>query len=71
MRCRAIESFRFAVDIQPHDSSYIQLGKIYQTLDDYPSAINVYMQALEHSPENTEVLTTLGLLFLRWVSLSL
>ena len=24
------------------------------------------MDALQHSPENTDVLTTLGLLFLRW-----
>ncbi|PNG99216.1 Bardet-Biedl syndrome 4, partial [Tetrabaena socialis] len=30
-----------------------------------PQAINVYMEALEHSPENPEILTTLGLLFLR------
>jgi Bardet-Biedl syndrome 4 protein len=54
-----------AVDIQPHDSTFIQLGKIYTLLDNIQSAINVYMEALQHSPENTEVLTTLGLLFLR------
>lgn len=41
-------------------------AQIYTLLDDYPAAINVYMDALQHSPENTEVLTTLGLLFLRW-----
>uniref|UniRef100_A0A7S2QUY1 Uncharacterized protein n=1 Tax=Chlamydomonas chlamydogama TaxID=225041 RepID=A0A7S2QUY1_9CHLO len=62
---RAIESFRAAIDIQPHDSTFVQLGKIYTLLDNYPEAIKVYMDALEHSPENTEVLTTLGLLFLR------
>lgn len=33
--------------------------------DDYQQAINVYMEALEHSPENPDILTTLGLLFLR------
>lgn len=62
---RAIESFRTAIDIQPHDSTYVQLGKVYTQMDDYPQAINVYMEALEHSPENSEILTTLGLLFLR------
>lgn len=25
---RAIESFRMAIDIQPHDSTFIQLGKV-------------------------------------------
>ncbi len=25
---RAIECFKVAVDIQPHDSSYVQLGKV-------------------------------------------
>jgi len=62
---KAIECFRVATDIQPHDSTFIQLGKVYTLLDDYGAAINVYGEALEHSPENAEVLTTLGLLFLR------
>ncbi|GLC34848.1 Bardet-Biedl syndrome 4 protein [Pleodorina starrii] len=62
---RAIESFRIAIDIQPHDSTFLQLGKVYSMMDDYAQAINVYMEALEHSPENPEILTTLGLLFLR------
>ncbi|KXZ53232.1 BBS4 protein [Gonium pectorale] len=62
---KAIESFRVAIDIQPHDSTFLQLGKVYSMMDDYGQAINVYMEALEHSPENPEILTTLGLLFLR------
>ncbi len=39
--------------------------------DDYQQAINVYMEALEHSPENPDILTTLGLLFLRCALFSL
>lgn len=62
---KAIECFRIANDIQPHDSTYVQLGKVYTLQDDYRAAIQVYMEALEHSPENSEILTTLGLLFLR------
>lgn len=34
-------------------------------MHDYNSAIEVYGEALQHSPENTEVLTTLGILYLR------
>eukprot|EP00798_Chlamydomonas_sp_ICE-L_P026319 gene26319-17414_t len=49
----------------PHDSTYIQLGKVYTLADDFPAAIQIYMEALENSPENCEILTTLGLLFLR------
>ena len=26
--CRAIECFRVALDIQPHDSTFIQMGKV-------------------------------------------
>ncbi len=45
--------------------------QIYTLLEDMPSAIRVYMEALQHSPENTDVLTTLGLLYLRYVWLYL
>ncbi|MEW5315332.1 MAG: hypothetical protein WDW38_006772 [Sanguina aurantia] len=62
---RAIECFRTANDIQPHDSTYVQLGKVYTLMDDYATAIEVYAEALEHSPENSDILTTLGLLYLR------
>lgn len=33
--------------------------------ENYNAAINNFVDALEHCPENPEVLTTLGLLFLR------
>jgi hypothetical protein len=39
--CRAIECFRVAIDIQPHDSTYVQLGKVYTLLEDYAAAIQV------------------------------
>lgn len=28
LMCRAIECFKVAIDIQPHDSTFIQLGKV-------------------------------------------
>lgn len=62
---KAIECFRMAIDIQPHDSTYVQLGKVYTLLEDYDAAISVYGDALQCSPENSDILTTLGLLYLR------
>lgn len=43
----------------------MQLGRCYTLQEDYQAAIQVYGEALEHSPESPELLTTLGLLFLR------
>ena len=32
---------------------------------DYKSAIEVYLEGLEFAPENAEILTTIGLLYIR------
>lgn len=32
---RAIECFRVAIDIQPHDSTYVQLGKVLEEAPAY------------------------------------
>lgn len=61
----AILLFRQANMIQKHDSTYLQLGKIYTVKEDYQTAISIYNEALEFSPENPEILTTIGLLYLR------
>ena len=62
---KAIEAFESANDIQPHDSTYIQLGKLFVLQNKYEEAVQIYEEALENSPENPVLLTTLGLLFLR------
>merc|ERR1719263_418827 len=46
-------------------SLFMQLGKVYALQEDYKSAIDVFTEALEFSAENAEVLTTLGILYLR------
>eukprot|EP00128_Syssomonas_multiformis_P002047 Colp12_sorted_trinity150504_noHs@1037 len=51
--------------VQRHDITYLQLGKVYLVQDDVESAIKIYKEALEFSPENVELSTTLGLLMLR------
>eukprot|EP01046_Picozoa_sp_COSAG06_P051687 COSAG06_NODE_8492_length_2152_cov_1.500244_1_plen_382_part_10 len=62
---RAIDAFNNANSIQRHDSTFMQIGKVYTLQEDYQSAIDVYQEALEFSPENAEILTTIGLLYLR------
>eukprot|EP00735_Rhodelphis_limneticus_P006966 TRINITY_DN19443_c0_g1::TRINITY_DN19443_c0_g1_i1::g.17063::m.17063 TRINITY_DN19443_c0_g1::TRINITY_DN19443_c0_g1_i1::g.17063 ORF type:complete len:409 (+),score=37.38,sp/Q96RK4/BBS4_HUMAN/53.54/6e-136,TPR_11/PF13414.1/3,TPR_11/PF13414.1/1.1e-12,TPR_11/PF13414.1/1.3e-09,TPR_11/PF13414.1/2.2e-08,TPR_11/PF13414.1/8e-12,TPR_11/PF13414.1/0.00013,TPR_11/PF13414.1/0.05,TPR_2/PF07719.12/1.2e+03,TPR_2/PF07719.12/0.28,TPR_2/PF07719.12/0.00044,TPR_2/PF07719.12/1e-05,TPR_2/PF07719.12/5.6e-05,TPR_2/PF07719.12 len=62
---KAIKEFRRANSIQRHDATFMQLGKVYTLQENYKQAIDVYLEALEHSPENPEILTTIGLLFLR------
>lgn len=61
----AIECFKTANMLQRHDSTYMQLGKVYTLQENYKLAIEVYLEALEFSPENPEILTTVGLLYLR------
>lgn len=43
----------------------MELGKLYSAQQDYKSAIEVYLEGLEHSPENSELLTTIGLVYIR------
>jgi len=57
--------FQQANSIQRHDVTFLQLGKVYALQENYKGAIQVYVEALEFSPENPELLTTLGILYLR------
>ena len=59
------ECFKRANSIQRHDTTYMQLGKVYTLQEQYRQAIDVYLEALEFSPESPELLTTVGLLYLR------
>lgn len=62
---KAIDCFKQANSIQQHDVTYIQLGKVYTLQEDFRTAIDVYLEALDFSPDNPEMLTTVGLLYLR------
>lgn len=61
----AIAALKAANALHRHDATYIQLGKVYTLQEDYRTAIEVYLEALEFSPESPELLTTVGLLYLR------
>ncbi|GMI43314.1 hypothetical protein TrCOL_g6047 [Triparma columacea] len=60
----AIDCFERANDVQRHDATYMQLGKVYQLLEDFKMALRVYKEAIDFSPQNSEILTTLGLMYL-------
>jgi Bardet-Biedl syndrome 4 protein len=42
-----VESFRKANAITKHDSTYLQLGKLFTIQEDYKAAVDCYMEALE------------------------
>ncbi|XP_046842582.1 Bardet-Biedl syndrome 4 protein-like [Xenia sp. Carnegie-2017] len=60
----AMTSLKGALQISRHDTSYVQLAKVHLLLNDVNSAIEVYKQAVDHSPEKPDLMTTLGLLYL-------
>lgn len=62
---QSVDCFRQANEIQRHDTTFMQMGKVFTLQENYKQAIEVYLEALEFSPENPEVLTTIGLLYLR------
>jgi len=62
---KAAEMLQMANAMERHDTTYIQLGKVYSLQQMHREAVEVYQEAVEFSPDNPELLTTLGLLYLR------
>lgn len=54
-----------ALEFRRHEVSYVMLGKIHLMEGDIKQAIETYKAAVEHSPENPDLLTTLGLLYMQ------
>ena len=63
--CRAIECLQRACSIEAHDSSFMQLARLQALQGKYQAALDVLFTALQISPDSPEVLTTIGLLYLR------
>jgi len=57
--------FRHALAIEPQDGTYEQLARVLALLGRHEEAVEVYVDALQRSPENPELLAQLGLLYLR------
>lgn len=62
---KAKECLQKAISFKRHEISYVMLGKIHLIQNDVPGAIEVYKAAVEFSPENPDMLTTLGLLYMQ------
>ncbi|XP_053451903.1 Bardet-Biedl syndrome 4 protein isoform X3 [Nycticebus coucang] len=62
---KAQDQLHSALHLNRHDLTYIMLGKIHLLEGNLDKAIEIYKKAVEFSPENTELLTTLGLLYLQ------
>mmetsp|Transcript_7170 Transcript_7170/g.23360 ORF Transcript_7170/g.23360 Transcript_7170/m.23360 type:complete len:404 (-) Transcript_7170:32-1243(-) len=62
---KAVECFERANRIGRHDATFSQLGKVYAAQNDHAAALKVYQDALDFSPENAELLCTIGLTYLR------
>uniref|UniRef100_T1DCK4 Putative BBS-4 protein n=1 Tax=Cupiennius salei TaxID=6928 RepID=T1DCK4_CUPSA len=61
----AFENFRQALQLRAHDETFVALGKLYILEGDIKAAISTFRKAVEHSPENPELATKLGLLYLQ------
>ncbi|XP_072321543.1 LOW QUALITY PROTEIN: BBSome complex member BBS4-like [Eucyclogobius newberryi] len=61
----AEEHLNAALQLNKHDRSFLMLGKVHLQAGDTDKAIEVYKRAVECSQENTDLLTTLGLLYLQ------
>eukprot|EP00921_Rhytidocystis_pertsovi_P022628 GHVQ01036124.1.p1 GENE.GHVQ01036124.1~~GHVQ01036124.1.p1 ORF type:complete len:465 (-),score=67.95 GHVQ01036124.1:370-1764(-) len=62
---KAIVSFSRANEIQRHDSTYIALADVYCKQGNYVAAVDTYTEALEFSLDNAQILTELGVTYLR------
>ena len=51
--------------MHPSEYTFLELGKIHQLVQNYQDALNVYAEGLNLYPENSELLTTIGLLYIR------
>jgi Bardet-Biedl syndrome 4 protein len=61
----AVECLRKANKLGRHHITYMALGRVYSAKGDLAAAIDIYQEALDYSPNDAELLTTLGLLYLR------
>ncbi|GFT91064.1 bardet-Biedl syndrome 4 protein [Nephila pilipes] len=62
---QAFDYFRQALQIRPQDETFIALGQLHVMEGDIKAAISTYRKAVEHSPENPELASKLGLLYLQ------
>jgi Bardet-Biedl syndrome 4 protein len=62
---RAIEMFELANSVQRHQMTYMQLGRVQRLMGHDEDALLTYMDALELEGENPQILSMIGLLYLK------
>lgn len=62
---KAKECLQTALHLSKHDITYKILGKCYLNEHNIEEAVAVFKKAVEFSPENPELMTTLGLLYMQ------
>ena len=61
----AVDVFLSAIAAEPHQVTLCALGKLYANLGKFEEALQHYTDALNLSPENVDLLTTVGIMHLR------
>ena len=60
-----MESFKNANLVQKHDICYQKMTEINLLKEDFPSAVELLSEAVEISPENVELQSQLGVIYMR------
>ena len=61
----SIKNFQTANELHPNENTFLELGRVYQLVQNYSEALEIYAEGLNTYPENPELLTTIGLLYIR------
>lgn len=61
----SIASFTKANTLHVNENTFLELGKVYQLVNNFQKALEIYAEGLNTYPENSELLTTIGLLYIR------
>ncbi|XP_023327314.1 Bardet-Biedl syndrome 4 protein [Eurytemora carolleeae] len=62
---QAKDLLRQALDLKKKEDTYIVIGKVFLYNADIPGAVAVYKEAVQTFPENPDLNTTLGLLYIQ------
>jgi Bardet-Biedl syndrome 4 protein len=62
---KAIKCFKEANDISKNEETFQQIGRTYSVQEDLQNAVATYLDALQFSNDNEELLSAMGLLYLR------
>lgn len=61
----AVNNFKQALELYQSENIYLELGRVYQLTQNFTEALDIFAEGLNTYPENSELLTTIGLLYIR------